>query len=116
MRLNIDDKWYVFAGKEKSGPFDDFEEFGRSSDGKVLAYKAKIDGKYYLFTDKEKSGPFDDIGESAFSPHGETLAYIAEIDGKTYYKVIIDGSIYPGSIGPDGKTVYVKNGKIMLRE
>ena len=111
----IDRKEYLFIGKEKIGPFDKvyFPEF--SPDGKNLAYSAEIDGKWYLFIGKEKIGPFDNVYSPEFSPDGKNLAYKAKIDGKWYGRLFFNSKTYTGSIC-GGKVVYIKDGKIMLKD
>ena len=111
----IDGKYYLFVGKEKIGPFD-FVYFPKfSPDGKNLAYTAKIDEKWYLFSGKEKIGTFDDVYSPEFSPDGKNLAYKAKIDEKLYVKLFFNSKTYTGSIC-GGKVVYIKDGKIMLRD
>ena len=111
----IDGKWYLFVGKEKAGPFDYVYSPEFSPDGKNLAYSAEINGKWYLFVGKEKAGPFDYVGYLQFSPDGKTLSFRTEIDKKWYGKLFFNSKTYTGSIC-GGKVVYIKDGKIMLRD
>ena len=108
-------EYFVIYGKEKIGPFDDVDDLNFSPDGKNLIYKAKIDRKWYLFVGKERVGPFDFVDFPTFSPDGKSLVYEAEIDGKWYTKLFFNSKTYTGSIC-GGKVVYIKDGKIMLRD
>lgn len=110
-------EYFVIYDKEKAGPFDDIDTYYThfSPDGKNLAYSAEINGKWYLFVGKEKAGPFDYVGYLQFSPDGKTLSFRTEIDKKWYGKLFFNSKTYTGSIC-GGKVVYIKDGKIMLRD
>ena len=68
-----------------------------------------------IFIGKEKLGPFDNVVYPRFSPDSKSLAYGAEIDGKWYTKLFFNSKTYIGSISGD-KIVYIKDGKIMLKD
>ena len=64
---------------------------------------------------KEKVGPFDSVDGYTFSPDGKTISYLAIIDRKVYKNIFFNSQVYTGSICGD-KVVYIKDGKIMLKE
>lgn len=108
-------EYFVIYGKEKIGPFDDVYTESFSPDSKTLSFTAKIDGKWSLFVGREKIGSFDNISYSEFSPDSKTLGFAPEIDGKWYEKVFFNSQTYTGSICGN-KVVYIKDGKIMLKD
>ena len=113
----VDGRWYVYVGKEKkAGPFDEVGDLTFSPDGQILAYSVEIDSKRYVYVGREKIGPFDIASVLPFDTASKIFSYLVGIDGKLYYKVFINGHLYPGSIDSDGNTVYVREGKIILIE
>ena len=58
-RAQIDNKWYLIAGKGKAGPYDGVDELEFSPDGNTLTYYTKIEGEWYtkiLINGKEYIG------------------------------------------------------------
>ena len=123
----IDGKIYLYVGKEKIGPFDFVESFKFSPDGKTLAYSAKIDEKWYLYVGRDKiriDDIFNEKNKTFYLTGDESFYLTFSSDEKTlkcsttlYYgkKLIFNSQVYTGSICA-GKVVYIKDGKIMLRE
>ena len=113
----VDRKWYFFVGKEKIGPFDyvGYPEFSPDSETLSFTARSRIDVKWYLFVGKEKIGPFDYVYHPTFSPDSKTFGFEAEVDGKWYKKVFFNSQTYTGSICGN-KVVYIKDGKIMLKD
>jgi len=58
---------------------------------------------------------FDNVDYLNFSSDSKSLAYGAEIDEKYYSKLFFNSKTYTGSIC-GGNVVYIKDGKIMLRD
>ncbi|MGP1414815.1 MAG: hypothetical protein ACTTJ6_02600 [Treponema sp.] len=87
----------------------------------VLVMKEEREGfvstitEYFIIYGKEKAGTFDYVGYLQFSPDGKTLSFRTEIDKKWYGKLFFNSKTYTGSIC-GGKVVYIKDGKIMLRD
>ena len=87
----------------------------------VLVVKEEREGfvstitEYFVIYGKEKIGPFDYVGYTTFSPDSKTLSFTAKIDGKWYEKVFFNSQTYTGSICGN-KVVYIKDGKIMLKD
>lgn len=69
----------------------------------------------FVIYGKEKVGPFDSVDGYTFSPDGKTISYLAIIDRKVYKNIFFNSQVYTGSICGD-KVVYIKDGKIMLKE
>ena len=112
----IDGKEYLYIGKEKIGPFDYVGLPKFSPDGKTLAYRVEIDKKWYLYVGKEKLGPFDNVNYLlTFSLDGKSISYSCDIGNHWYRKLVLDFQTYTGSVCGE-KVVYIKDGKIMLRE
>ncbi len=110
----IDSKWYVIAGKEKAGPYDDVIEFKFSSDGKTLAYTAQINYLWYIIAGNEKVGPYNYVSRLQFSPDGNTLGYRVAIKDGADTKILINGKEYTGSI-VNGVVIYIDNGTIYIK-
>ena len=108
-------EYFIIYGKEKVGPFDEVLYFDSSPDGKTLAYDAIVDGENYIFIGKEKVNWFyrNGITLFKFSADGKVVE-ISSPPGPSK-RVFFDSQTYTGSICA-GKVVYIKDGKIMLRE
>ena len=58
---------------------------------------------------------FNDVDYIKFSFDSKTFSFPAQIDGKCYTKLFFNSKTYIGSISGD-KIVYIKDGKIMLKD
>ena len=107
---------YVISGNEKIGPFDSIDNIEFSSDDSSLIIKAITDGQSYIYYDDIEYGPIDySMHDIELSDNGQALAYNFEENKQIYSRIIIDGYNYPGVIYK-GKPLYVKDGKIVLRD
>ena len=117
MQRKKDECYYLYAGREHAGPFDDATMLVFSSDGSTAAYTVKKDEQYYLYVGKRRLGPFEDIVfRPVLSSDKKTVSYEAQRDGQWYKEIFMDGKTYIGSLLPDGRIVYVDDDRIMLKE
>jgi hypothetical protein len=74
---NINNAAYIFAGKEKAGPFLCAYYLTFSPNSKMLSYSVVINEKWFIYLGKDKiAGPFNTGAQSlTFSPDGLNLAY-----------------------------------------
>lgn len=123
LTADADDGVYLVVGREKVGPFNseyNVCDIAFSSDSKVFSYAIDVDDDYYFFVKNKKFGPFHNfIGDLWFSNDNTVSGFSNCTDysithGKYINYIVLDGSIYTGSICGNN-VIYIKDNKIMLR-
>jgi predicted nucleic acid-binding Zn ribbon protein len=87
------DKWYVFAGDDKSEGYDQVDNLTFSRDGNKMAYVAKQGNRYFVVTDYKRGEEFDSVKRIVISRYGDTVAYIAGRANKEF--IVINDRMGP---------------------
>lgn len=76
--------WYLCAGTEQFGPFNDINDFYYSAVYKKLMYEAKIGKYWYFFIGSERFGPYEYIDYASIGGDDTHFLYPALIDNQWY--------------------------------
>lgn len=118
----IGDKWVVFWGDAKFGPYDIVEGIVFSPDSRRLTFRAMSGGKWSVIVNNKKGPDFSALGAIVFSSDNKHMAYRA--CGKDGWVVVLDGKAGPACtdlgdpvFSSDGKHIAyraVKDGKSLV--